>query len=278
MKNRIISKQNKKFYKKNILDPIKNAGLKLKSIKWVDGYYLFYTGKSSVLHFIFEDMPYVKFGVWRNYDGEPYVIFGEDMCHIDKFKPTQTTNFTLVELINLIKDYKAGKLSYRYIIENIFNHYYDDITDSLTDDEWMQMYINEMNDIHFSRNNNYLSRDEYKLMNAHKEKCIKELCASPYINRVFFRRTPDFAFDYGSIEVCYSSKCDEFTQEEFDKFDEDISKFVMYINPKGDKMERTFLCYNEWRALAKVHSDKDLHKIIYTGKKKKMIKNLTQYK
>lgn len=73
----------------SILSLIAANGLKIRTKQFLDGYPLFYMGKSSVCHFTLKETPNWKYGIWLNED-ESYSIFGEQVELIDKFKSSRT--------------------------------------------------------------------------------------------------------------------------------------------------------------------------------------------
>ena len=73
-----------------------NKSITISNIEYRNGYFLFYMGKNSVVHFDIDELPEWKFGVWwkvpkdKNISTIKGTLFAQLADGIDKFKPTNS--------------------------------------------------------------------------------------------------------------------------------------------------------------------------------------------
>lgn len=258
MKRRILAKKNKRDIENFILNPLKKAGIKLDYVNFLDGYFIFEFGKNSVCHFRMKGLPYILFGVWKTSSG--FELFGEDYVHLDKFKPTRCANFSPEELIEMLNDYKNKKISLKDIITKYLGYDHDrymfvDCFDCETGDkvysmrrettpkEFENIYIEEYENDKFCRTHSYLTKEEYEIAENSIKKFVDELKNSPYIEALYVRRNLPYFKHWASIEVIYSDKCFEFSDEEFDNFTKDL--FNRVRGCVNDEWEDTFISLSD---------------------------------
>lgn len=282
MKRRIVAKKNKKDIENFILNPLKNAGIKLDYVKFLDGYFIFEFGKNSVCHFRMKELPYILFGVWKTSSG--FNLFGDDYVHLDKFKPTACVNFTVDELIRILNAYKNKEITLKDIITKYLGYDYDrymfiDCYDFETGDEmhstrrettpeeFKRIYKEEYDEETFRTAHSHLNKEEFEIAENNIKKFVDELIDSPYIEAVYVHRNLPFFKHWASIEVIYSDKCFELTDDEFDSLDNDYYKRI-----RGIGMNDTFISFEDTGISGK-GSYKFAHNLINEDKK-----NWTIYK
>lgn len=259
MKRRIVAKKNKKDIENFILNPLKNAGIKLNYVKFLDGYFIFDFGKNSVCHFRMKGLPYILFGVWKTSSG--FDLFAEDSVHLDKFKPTACTNFTVDELIGMLNAYKNKEITLKDIITNYLGYDYDryifvDCYDFETGDEihsmrrettpeeFEEIYKEEYEEEMFCRYHSYLNKEEFEIAEKNIKKYVDELIDSPYIEALYVHRHLPFFKHWASIEVIFSDKCNEMSDEEFVSFTDDYYNKIRGKNENGDWND-TFISFED---------------------------------
>lgn len=285
MKSRIRNKQRKKEIDQFIFKPLKKAGIKLALKKWINGYFIFNFGKNSVCHFEAEGLPYVRFAVWNTSAG--LELFGDDYVHMDKFKPTCCTNFTPEELVKMLVDYKNKKITLQDIIVKYLGYDYDeylwvqaiDIETgddvysqkvNMTPKQFEKYYISQYEERVFKDNHSGLNPEEYETAEIYLKSFVNELCESDYIDSIYVHRNLPFFRDWASIEVMYSDKCFELTDEEFNNLDKYWYEKITGIN--GDKRTDTFIIFN-FTGISEKGSIEFAHELMNND-----IKNWTIYK
>lgn len=223
MKRRVIARHNKNYIYKNVIKPLKKHGVRFDSILFESGYFIFNFEDNSVCEFKLRGLPQVLFGVW-NVNGK-IEIFGDDIIHIDKFKPSQCVNFSIEDIINLYWDYKNKKIILQNIVMDIFDNDYDDIyyTDEsklnrISSNEFDKIYENQYNIEIFKLSHSSMTPEEFDRCEYYKNKFINELSNNPFVKHIWFYRTPEFYKDYGSIEIFLTEETHNWTDEEFDNF------------------------------------------------------------
>lgn len=277
MKTRVQKHFNKVALERNIIKPLKRAGLHITYKQYHSGYFIFSRSANSILHFRIKELPDILFGVWMNFDHKKFCIFGENDLFIDKFKPTRCSNFdSIKEVVNLVKKYQSGEYSYRYILEEIFNsklaHGYEidnkwfwkDLSD---DNVWKEQYNKDIFEQHFRDTHYHFNPNEYEVYLKKRDKIIKYLKSKDFILAVFLYRLDFFREPY-SIEFIFNNKVNELPDEEYQEFWDKIDEFE---NEQCKVEEYKFNVLINWIRLCEKSRD-DLRKILFTNKNNTIIK------
>jgi len=176
MNKRIKNKQTRAKNRnkiKEILDVIR-LDFKIYNIVYLNSYFIFERGDSSICHFKIKETPNWEYGIWLKSDGS-YEIFGEHIECIDKFKPSATY---LSDYSNL-DEFKSDifKISQQPV------HYY---VDTCMGDAFVDFYYNEKYDSYFGyqvvrkynkETNRYdiIERDKSITQEDYIDKMIKEI-------------------------------------------------------------------------------------------------------
>lgn len=237
MKKRTIAKQNKRLITDKVFNQLKKANIKVTNVRWLDGYFLWQFGKNSVCHFVIKDLPDFKFGVWIKNDRKSVTIFGENILYIDKFKPTQNTNFTIDKIIDFVTKYKNKEINLRYIVEGIFEHtnlggeWIDDkyvTKEFATYEEWEAEYNKEIaeqrfRNSHFGMGYGLWERYEKALNNV-----IDYLKNTDFIEYVFLKEQSFFMNPY-SVEFLFNEKVDLITDKELHDWHNKLLSLGKYV-------------------------------------------------
>lgn len=146
MKHKDVKKNNKKWYIKNIFIPFKQNNIKLKYVKFFSGYFIWFLGKASILHFIVKGIDDIKFGIWK-LEKNKVQLFAEFIPYINKFKPSQSFfEFNSIsELINFINSIKNSKCYNEKLIELLRQSDYFHESDS--DEYIMKCFLEDKKEI-----------------------------------------------------------------------------------------------------------------------------------
>ena len=107
MNKRIRNKQDKRRNRQRCDEVLKSISkhFKIVSKTYLDGYFIFSHGNSSVCHFKLKETPFWLYGLWVGKDG--FQLFGEHFDLVDKFKPSRTyvsTTNSIDEFLSKVKE------------------------------------------------------------------------------------------------------------------------------------------------------------------------------